>query len=192
MQDGRSAWRCRCRCGEEVVVSISKLRNGNTRSCGCLRREGRRFVKHGACRGGVLLPEYRVWAHMRERCESRTSKDYKNYGGRGIGVCRRWASFANFYKDMGKRPTRLHTIERIKNHLGYAPKNCRWATPQEQANNRRVSLYLLWRGQKKTVAQWARELGMPMVTLWVRVRRLGWSADRALSTPVRRYGRVVS
>lgn len=138
----RTRWNCLCDCGNKTVVDGSNLQIGCIRSCGCLLRElearGGGALKHGACRGGHRLPEYVLWCGMIARCTNPKNKRWTDYGGRGIVVCQRWRwSFAAFFKDMGKRPTPKHSLERNNNNRGYSPANCRWATNAEQSTNRR-------------------------------------------------------
>lgn len=132
----RLKWRCRCDCGNEKEALSHLLRAGLTRSCGCLQREACR--EKNSTHGMRNAPEYSVWYDMKRRCHDPRNKRYADYGGRGIAVCERWQiSFANFYEDMGPRPTATHSIDRINNDGNYEPLNCKWSTKSEQAFNRR-------------------------------------------------------
>jgi len=136
--------------------------------------------------GKVRPPEFGVWLRMRTRCFSPHDKKYADYGGRGITVEEPWASdFAAFYADMGPRPTPAHEIDRIDNDGNYEPGNCRWVTRAENVNNRRNSAYVEWRGETRTIAQWARSLGIPDRTLWMRLNKLRWDVERAMTAPLR-------
>lgn len=127
-------------------------------------------------------PEYRTWTHMRDRCNRPSDKSYSRYGGRGIKVCKKWnESFMEFYKDIGKKPTKKHQLERINNNGNYEPANCKWSTPIEQANNRRSNKLFTYNGQTQTLAQWARQYNINSDKLRQRVNRYKWSLDKALN-----------
>jgi hypothetical protein len=135
-------WRCRCDCEKQTTVQGANLCSGATRSCGCLLRETNRALKyrHGHARPGRLTPEYRSWRSLKNRCNNPRGQDYRNYGGRGIGVDARWLGkdgFLNFLHDMGRKPSPGHSIDRINNDLGYFKENCAWRTAKEQYHNRR-------------------------------------------------------
>lgn len=93
--------------------------------------------KHGCSGNKKRTPEYVAWNLMKSRCNNPKNPDSKSYAGRGIKVCSRWANFQKFLKDMGPKPSSRHSIDRKNNDKGYSPSNCRWATPKQQANNRR-------------------------------------------------------
>lgn len=125
---------CVCDCGTKRLVQMSSLLEDKSKSCGCLKEEN--LHGHG-CWG---TPEWAAWASMRSRCNDPQSKNFKNYGARGISVCKRWGTFENFISDMGNKPSREHSLDRINNDSGYKPSNCRWATRKEQQNNRRIGM----------------------------------------------------
>jgi len=136
---GRAVWLCQCECGKTKKVVNGNLMTGAVRSCGCLIGESN--ISHGACRGGKITSEWITWKNLRNRCLNPKDKDFKNYGGRGIKVCERWASsFANFIADVGERTSPQHTLDRINNDGNYEPGNVRWATKSEQRKNQRKKL----------------------------------------------------
>jgi hypothetical protein len=125
----------RCSCGELFKTQAHHLRSGNTSSCGCKRREALLLsnTKHGERHTRI----YRIWCNMKSRCTNPNIRSYKNYGANGIDVCKRWESFDLFFEDMNKGYREDLSIDRINPFLGYSKENCRWATPKEQANNKR-------------------------------------------------------
>lgn len=135
---------------------------------------------------------FQVWRHMRQRCRLPTIKGFKNYGGRGIAVCDRWQNFENFLVDMGERPPGMQ-LDRIDNELGYFPENCRWATPLQNANNRRSSRFIEVNGQRQTLSQWAAQLGVTRDVVRNRLL-MGWTEEAAVTKPLnrRRNSRVMT
>lgn len=179
-RNGRRMWECQCDCGKLTVIRAELLRSGRTKSCGCLRYETR-----NATHGMSKLPEYRVWKSMMTRCFNPHTERFKNYGGRGITICAEWKSFPNFYRDMGRRPSPHHSIDRINNSGDYEPGNCRWATTVQQARNGRCTRIITYAGVSACLTEWAERLGMRMQVLHHRLSR-GWTVRRALTTPLAR------
>ena len=162
-------WLFRCECGNEKVMMANNVKNGHTKSCGCLG-------KHGMSNTRV----YNSWNAMKRRCYNKNDKDYKRWGGRGITVCDEWLSFINFYSDMGERPEKM-TLDRINNDLGYSKENCKWSTQKEQTNNTRRNVFLTFNNKTLTVSQWAEELEISKFTLFERIRR-NWNIEKILSS----------
>ncbi len=186
---GHTYWWCKCSCGTKRRVSAGLLKQGKSRSCGCLRREvsGDRARTHGLRQ----TPEYHIWLRMKQACSNPKHPDFAHYGGRGIVVCDRWIrSFVAFYQDMGPRPSpkgtlRHHSklwLDRIDNYGPYAPENCRWASMAEQSNNRRNNRIIEFNGLRLTRAQWEHRLGYPPELIKQRLK-LGWTIERILTTP---------
>ena len=173
---GAIQWDCLCDCGKSTYVFGVSLRSGKTNSCGCLQ------TKHGKAKNGQRTKAYRAWLGLRERCNNPFNRKYADYGGRGIKVCVRWNNFSNFLKDMGE-PDKGMSLDRIDNNGDYSPDNCRWATIQEQASNKRSNVWITHRGKTQTVTQWAREVDIKEDTLRARIR-MGWTIEEALTKPV--------
>lgn len=173
-------WICRCTCGAIKKVRSGDLKAGTVKSCGCLQvDENKSRAKHNLCDSKL----YSVWGNIKKRCYNPKSEFYSYYGGRGIKVCDGWLeSFENFYNDMKEGYKEGLTIERIDNNGHYCKENCRWATRKEQGQNKRNNI--LYKG--KTLAEWADIKGINYFTLKRRLE-LGWSWEKALNTPIRKY-----
>jgi len=169
----------RCECGTQKIIRISHVVTGRTISCGCFKAEesNTRFFKHGDRHTRL----YRTYTHMKSRCYDSNSKDYYNYGARGITVCNKWKnSYIEFkiwalkhgYKDN-------LSIDRINGNEGYSPSNCRWADSVQQSRNLRTNIK--YKGE--IAADASMRLGGNKMLVACRVLR-GWSIEKAFTSPV--------
>ena len=177
-------WVCSCDCGNETTVQSCHLRSGATQSCGCLHMENA-LKSNWSTHGGSRTRLYAEWANMKKRCYNKKNPRYPDYGGRGVMVCDEWRdsfeyfrcwALANGYRDD-------LTIERKDVNGNYCPENCCWATQKEQQNNRRNNHYITYQGKTQTIKQWSEETGISDATIYSRINKLGWSAERALTEP---------
>ena len=182
-------WLCTCECGNKTLANTNNLNKGHTKSCGCLARELTkvRNRKHGAwSTDRKNFFEYEAWQKMKGRCYNPNNNRYKYYGARGIKVCERWRnSFENFLADMGEKPNKEYSLDRIDVNGEYSPENCRWADRVTQANNKRTNIRLEYKGVTKSVNQWAEEYNIGRSTLLYRIK-LGWSIEKALTKPIQK------
>ena len=137
------------------------------------------MTSHGQARRGQKTDEYLIWVSMRQRCNNSKNKKFSYYGGRGIAVCERWKSFANFFADMGMRPTQNHSIDRKNNRGNYEPSNCRWATASEQANNTKRNIFVVVAGERMPISKACQLLGLKYGTAISRIHR-GQSPQQAI------------
>jgi hypothetical protein len=176
-ENGRVYVRCQCICGNTRKVLRFALfqKESPLISCGCYREE--RKVTHGEC---GITPEHAIWRVMLSRCTNPNDNAYARYGERGISVCQRWKKYENFLKDMGRRPSSQHSIDRINNNGNYEPGNCRWATKKEQARNRRVTFWLTINGETRSLAEWVERAGLNYNTVYSRLHKQGLTPKQAL------------
>lgn len=169
----------KCKCGNSFDARLDHVRGGRIVSCGCFQKE--RQVNANTRHGGTYTAEYKSWCAMKGRCYNPNDAAYENYGGRGITVCERWReSFENFLEDMGNRPSLKHSLDRIEVNGIYDKPNCRWADMKTQSNNRRVC-FLELNGVKKSVTEWAAQLGISKQLIAARKCR-GLTVDKILKS----------
>lgn len=184
-KNGRVLWECLCDCGNTVNIASNNLHGGNSKSCGCLKKESstERGKKLLTTHGLSKTPEYGAWKNIIQRCNNPNDQSYSNYGERGIKICDRWLnSFENFYTDLGPRPTDAHSVDRINNNGHYEPGNCKWSTMDEQSNNKRNNHIVTYRDKEYTLANLAKEHNLKDSIVRDRLR-LGWTIENTIETP---------
>lgn len=173
---GNGKWETHCQCGSTQSTTTQNLSSGKTKSCGCLQRELAKKAK--TTHGGKGTKAHSIWQGIVQRCKNPNTKQWKDYGGRGITLCQEWETYEGFVLDMGQPPAG-HCIERVNNAIGYTKENCKWATRKEQQNNRRNTTVLSYLGEKKTLIDWADIAGITTGTLRSRISN-SWPVEEAL------------
>lgn len=167
---GDLLWLFACDCGNEFEANGYYARSGKIITCQKCSKERVRAasVKHGLSE----TVEFFTWTDIQTRCHNPNSTSYESYGGRGIHVCKRWRdSFEDFLSDMGLRPSNAHSIDRINNDGDYEPANCRWATREEQANNKRNNVMVTIGEETKTLSSWCKQFGVQTGTASLRYKK---------------------
>lgn len=173
-------------CQLEFKTDAWSIKSGHTKSCGCKTGNfiAKILTKHGHAVRNSKSSEYKSWVAMVSRCYTLSNVEYNNYGGKGIVVCDRWlgeSGFSNFIADMGEKPTPTHTLDRFPNISGnYEPSNCRWATPLEQSNNRKTTIYYTLNNETKALGIWCDQFGVPFDRVYRRLK-YGWELKDALT-----------
>lgn len=149
-------------------------------------KEENNHYKHGCSVNNKKTTEYSIWTGMKYRCNNPKDTQYHKYGARGIKVCERWLKdFTAFLSDMGYRPSLRHSLDRIDNDGDYSPENCRWATLEEQANNKRDTLWFTYNGETKCLMDWVKHFNVDYNLFKSRVTR-GWDLERAAKQPTKK------
>jgi len=182
---GQTMWKCKCDCGNEIIIQGYSLKSGHSKSCGCynVERVTERNVKHGDSKTRF----YQTFISIKRRVYSKVGNDYKDYGGRGIKI--EWKDYIEFKKDMYKSylehckkyGIKETTIERIDVNGNYSKENCCWATLKEQANNKTTNNFITFKGETKTIAMWAEALNLKYMTLYNRINKYNWSLEKSLN-----------
>lgn len=175
--NSKSMWCCKCDCGNEKIISGNSLSRGNSTSCGCFKLK--LHTTHGMSKSNI----YKVFTGMLQRCNNKKHKNYKDYGARGISVCKDWLTFESFYKWSMENGYRENiTLDRVDNNGNYSPSNCKWVTMAQQSLNKRSSFYITFNGKTQTLKEWCNELNIPYPQIYTRIAVKGWTCERAFLT----------
>lgn len=177
--NGSILWKCKCDCGNTVLVRSNHLRRGGVLSCGCYNRDI--ITKHG----DKDNPLYHTLQCMKDRCYNSNAQEYENYGGRGIKICDEWLESYESFRDwaMANGYRKGLSIDRIDNNGDYSPDNCRWATMKTQCRNRRSNHLLTINGETHCIAEWGEIANIIPSRISTRLRR-GWSPYDAAFRPI--------
>lgn len=184
---GRPCLELLCDCGNKIIVTVNHFQGGAVKSCGCrrIKKSRERAIKRNTTHGNVGHPLFQTWYDMLRRCNDHRNGSYKNYGHRGIKVCKRWEkSFDAFVDDVGPRPSNGYTLDRINVDGHYEPENCRWATQKMQCRNTRRNIFFEINGSEKTLVEWCSIYNAKYQRVLDRVKKLGWTVEEALIRPV--------
>ena len=180
-RSGKSSWVCVCTCGNNHVTDAPRLIKGISKMCRPCSDVMSGITRRNEFSSRTHKKEYNAWSMMKNRCNNEEYYLFHRYGGRGIKVCNDWAnSFEVFVKDMGRAPSKEHSLDRVDNDKGYEKGNCRWATGFIQQNNRSNNVMLEFNGKSQTIAQWCRELDLSYEMVRARLKR-GCSHESALA-----------
>lgn len=181
----RKHWLCQCDCGKQAVVQADHLRSGHTVSCGCIWADICRKHGHGHDENGQQSRTYKAWVNMRSRVSGLYDQYDTSYLLKGIKVCETWSdSFEAFLSDMGECPAGM-SLDRIDNNGNYEPSNCRWATIDQQNENRDCTRFIEFRGERMLFLTACSRFKIHPATLQHRLAR-GMTAEEALTVPIKK------
>lgn len=189
---GNLMWLCQCECGKQKIVRGSHLKGKRIQSCGCLAFEiaKEKMIERNFVHGKKGTKIYAIWKAIKQRCFNPNNAMYHNYGGRGITICEEWKNnFQAFYDHVSKLPhfnEKGYSLDRINNDGNYEPNNVKWSTAKEQANNTRTNVFITFKGETHTVAEWSEITGINNKVILERINILHWDVEKALTTPVRK------
>lgn len=189
---GLARFKCICECGKVSCHRSDHIRSGQCKSCGCFRSEvcTAKATSHGHTKGKKYSSEYACWRAMLSRCSNESQQSFALYGAKGISVCDRWSqSFELFLADMGRKPSKAHSIDRIDYCGDYEPSNCRWATVTQQSRNKSSNRILRHNGTAMTMVEWSERTGIKQSTICMRLNHYGWNVCDALTIKPRRKSR---